>query len=126
MIEALIAVALQSAGPSPRAKIVFEEPALAVDVPGEIEAVMIAPLFREPFFCSEHHSGQMPHVGDALGTDCMVVGGIDGKGQGFSRLYRSDGRSNSDWYGWGAQVLAPFDGTVTGLFPNSTINEPGI
>ena len=126
MIEALIAVALQSAGPSPRPKIVFEEPALAVDVPGEIEAVMIAPLFREPFFCSEHHSGQMPHVGDALGTDCMVVGGIDGKGLGFSRLYRGDGRSNSDWYGWGAQVLAPFDGTVTGLFPNSTVNEPGV
>lgn len=126
MIEALIAAALQSAAAPPRPRIVFEEPVLAVEVAGEIEAVTIAPLFRQPFFCSEHHHGQMPHVGDALGTDCMVVGGIDETGRGFSRLYRTDGRANADWYGWGVEVLAPFDGIVTGHFPNARVNEPGV
>lgn len=125
MITALIAVALQSAATAPRPRIAFEEPPLARKVTGEIESVMLEPLFRQPFMCSEHHDGQMPHAGDALGTDCHVIGGIDEKGQGFSRFYRTDGRTNADWYSWNAEVLAPFDGIVTGHFPNGSVNEPG-
>jgi hypothetical protein len=125
MIATLIGLALQSAAAPPRSKIVFEEPPLAREVTGEIQAVMLSPLFRKPFMCSEHHHGQMPHAGDALGTDCMVTGGIDPKGQGFSGLYRTDGRSNEDWYGWGAGVLAPFDGVVTAYFPKDSVNAPG-
>ena len=109
MLAAALALAFQTGAMPPKPRIVFEEPALAREVTGEIEAVLLAPLFREPFMCSEHHDKQMPHVGDALGTDCLVTGGIDDKGQGFSALYRTDGRTNEDWYGWGRDVLAPLD-----------------
>ena len=43
----------------------------------------------------------------------------------FGRLYRTDGKSNEDWYSWGVDVLAPFDGMVVGLLPNERVNEPG-
>jgi hypothetical protein len=108
--------------PQPRA--VFEEPAQAQEPSGEIEGVLIAPMSRQLFQCGEHPAGEESVVGDALGTDCQVVGREAGD-TGFRRTYRTDGRRNEDWYSWGADVLAPFDGVVTGLFPNSRVNEPG-
>ncbi|TFI57409.1 M23 family metallopeptidase [Sphingomonas parva] len=118
MVSALL---LQGAAPAaPRAA--FEEPPAAQEPAGEIEAVLIAPLFAGMFVCGEHAAGEPTVVGDALGTDCQVIGRDD---EGFRRFYRTDGKRNEDWYSWGAEVLAPFDGTVTGLFPNDRVNAPG-
>jgi murein DD-endopeptidase MepM/ murein hydrolase activator NlpD len=100
------------------------EPATTPD--SEIEQVRVGPLFREPFMCAEHAEGELEFPGDALGTDCVVTGGIDPRRpEGYSRMYRSDGRSNEDWYGWGADVLAPFDGEVVRVMANDVVNEPG-
>jgi hypothetical protein len=104
--------------PRPR----FEEPAAAQEPAGEIEAVAVSPLFRGHFVCGEHAAGVQTVVGDALGTDCQLLGR---EGNGFRKLYRTDGARNEDWYSWGAEVLAPFDGRVTGLFANTRVNEPG-
>ncbi len=91
---------------------------------GPIGQVELSPPFRTSFACSEHYEGQIDYAGDALGADCMVTGGVDGEA-GFSRLYRTDGLTNADWYGWGADVLAPFDGKVEGVYANPIVNSPG-
>jgi murein DD-endopeptidase MepM/ murein hydrolase activator NlpD len=120
----MMAAALQAAGP-PQPRPVFAEPARAVEPSGDIEAAMLSPLFRDHFACGDHGAGEESVVGDALGTDCQIVAGMGEGGRNFRRLYRTDGLRNEDWYSWGAEVLAPFDGVVTGLFPNSRVNEPG-
>ena len=89
-----------------------------------IEQVEIGPLHAESFVCSQHPEGQLPYAGDALASDCLVQGGLEGD-SGFSRLYRTDGSSNEDWYGWGANVLAPFDGIVERVHVNAAVNRPG-
>jgi len=89
-----------------------------------IGEVTLAPLFHDVFMCSEHPLGQLHGTGDAVGTDCMIVGGVEGA-QGYERPFRTDGRSNADWYGWRAEVHAPFDGVVTAVLINPGINTPG-
>lgn len=116
-------LALQTAS-SPAVK--FEPPPLVRDDIGVIEAVQISPVYRQPFVCSEHAEGEMDYVGDALGTDCMVMGGFDPRSDGaFGKLYRGDGKANEDWYGWHAEVLAPFDGKVKAVLANEVVNQPG-
>jgi murein DD-endopeptidase MepM/ murein hydrolase activator NlpD len=124
MIGMMFALALQTASvEAPRPK--FTPPPKARAVDGMIEQIELSPLYRSSFTCTEHFEGQLDYAGDALGTDCLIIGGIDEEGNGFSRVYRTDGRTNADWYGWGADVLAPFDGAVEAVLPNKTVNEPG-
>ena len=89
-----------------------------------IEAVTLHPLFAASYVCSEHFEGQVPYLGDALGSDCMVMGGVDGD-EGFMKAYRGKGERNRDWYGWGEPVLSPIDGTVERVHVNPETNEPG-
>ena len=88
-------------------------------------SVELSPLYRAPFACIEHPEGQVLTLGDALGSDCMVTGGFEPGGRGYSSFFRTDGRSNEDWYGWGADVLAPFDGVVERVVANAVDNTPG-
>ena len=37
-----------------------------------------------------------------------------------------DGRTNDDWFGWHAPVLAPFDGVVKMVRVNPVVNRPGV
>ena len=97
-----------------------------VPAPLPIEQVMVSPLFRESFTCAEHYEGELDYPGDALGTDCEVVGGVDPRSpKGFQRTFRTDGMTNEDWYGWGVEVLAPFDGKVARVIANDVVNPPG-
>lgn len=116
----LASLAAQADAAPPR----FVMPPRAAEIEGPIAQAELAPIFRQDFVCSEHHDGQIPFAGDALGSDCFVMGGVEGE-DGFSRAYRTDGRANSDWYGWHAEVLAPVDGRVAGLIENATENVPG-
>lgn len=100
-------------------------PPVAREVEGPIELVELSPPFRQHFSCAEHAVGELPLAGDALGTDCVIIGGIDEHGNGFARPFRTDGRTNSDWYGWHEDVLAPFDGVVDAVIANNTVNDPG-
>lgn len=95
-----------------------------VDDPAVIHQATIAPLFHQPFACSEHPAGQLHGLGDALGTDCMMVGGIEGDA-GFERMYKGDGARNEDWVGWRAEIHAPFDGVVKFIHINPVTNTPG-
>lgn len=86
-----------------------------------IEEVTIHPVFSYAFASIEHHEGELLALGDALGRDCLVVRFVDG----WYRFYAGDGSRNEDWYGWGADVLAPFAGVVESVRINPTTNQPG-
>lgn len=97
-----------------------------VVTPEVIETVTIHRIFNEYFSCGEHYDGELEYLGDALGTDCVIQGGLEeGAEGGFVRPFRNDGASNEDWYGWNAEVLAPFDGTVVAANVNTVVNQPG-
>lgn len=89
-----------------------------------IEAVAIAPLFYQRFACMEHVSGELSDLGDALGSDCLVLGGL-GTPNGFLRFYKTNGATNEDWYGWHVKVHAPFNGVVIEVAANRVTNTPG-
>jgi hypothetical protein len=89
-----------------------------------IEQVEIAPVFYKAFACIDHPEGQLEDLGDALGTDCIVVGGLGGP-SGIMRFFKTDGARNEDWYGWRAEVHAPFDGVVKEVGSNPVTNAPG-
>ncbi len=88
---------------------------------GEAE---LAPLFYQRFACTEHVNGELKDLGDALGSDCLVLGGI-GASHGFVRFYKTDGATNEDWFGWHVEVHAPFDGVVLEVATNRVTNTPG-
>ncbi len=96
------------------------------EVSAPIELVTIHPLFTASYACSEHWEGQLKYPGDSLGSDCIVFGGLPADGKsGFSKSYKTDGKTNEDWYGWGEPVLAPFDSTVERVHINPVVNNPG-
>ena len=93
---------------------------------GPIEHVILHPPFSTDYMCSEHWYGQLLYVGDDLGSDCIVTGGLPSDGKtGYSKLYRTDGKTNEDWFGWMEPVLAPFDGIVVKIHVNPVVNNPG-
>lgn len=96
-----------------------------IDQGGQIESVVIGPIFDANFLCGEHKAGSLTVTGDALGTDCQIQSWEEKDGPAFARPYHTDGRTNEDWYGWRADVLAPIDGTVIGRIVNPVVNVPG-
>ena len=99
-------------------------PPKAAPVTGPIDQVMLGPVFADRYLCVEH-ALELEYAGDAMGTDCLLTGGVEINAGGFLKLYRTDGRTNADWYGWHADVLAPFDGTVIRVSPEGPENLPG-
>ena len=88
---------------------------------GPPKQIVLGPIYRQRHFCSEHTAVSWD-LGDSLATDCIIVSDF---GQGYPRFYRTDGKKNEDWYGWHADVLAPIDGKVVGVFVNPVENTPG-
>ena len=86
------------------------------------QQITLRPIYKQRHFCSEHTASSWD-LGDSLGTDCLVVSSW---GNGYPRFYRSDGKSNEDWYGWHVDVLAPVKGRVVGTYNNNIENTPGV
>jgi murein DD-endopeptidase MepM/ murein hydrolase activator NlpD len=84
--------------------------------------IILAPVYKQRHFCSEHTAVSWD-LGDSLGTDCIVVSNW---GDGYPKLYRTDGKRNDDWYGWHVDVLAPVSGKVVGTYVNNVENTPGV
>ncbi len=93
-------------------------------VTGPVEQVLLSPVFDRIYSCVEHPFGSLGFLGDDLGTDCLVQGGITREG-GYLRNFKTDGKRNDDWYGWHADVLAPLDGTIDFIWINPVDNTPG-
>jgi murein DD-endopeptidase MepM/ murein hydrolase activator NlpD len=126
MFPIILALTVQAAAQAAASKPTLDKAAPTANTP--IEEVTLAPLYRESFMCSQHWEGQLKYVGDALGQDCMITGGLDEKNEeafGFAKLYRTDGSTNEDWYGWKADLLAPFDGVVKKIKINPVVNRAG-
>lgn len=87
------------------------------------DIVALKPIFAGRFACIEHPPGELPYLGDDLGTDCFILGWDDERP--FIRPFRTDGRTNEDWYGWGQPVLSPVAGTVRDVIPGRGTNRPG-
>ena len=54
--------------------------------------ILLDPIYKERHFCSEHPAVSWD-LGDSLATDCMIVSDF---GQGYPKLYRTDGKTNED------------------------------
>lgn len=124
-IESSIGVAVASVL---TAALAMAEPAIppkAARVTGPIQQVELGPVFADRYLCVEH-ALELEYAGDALGTDCVLSGGVQIGSNGFLKLYRTDGKTNADWYGWHADVLAPFDGTVVHVHHDTQENAPGV
>ena len=92
----------------------------------QIPVVQLAPVFHQPFVCGEHPARSLHYVGDALGRDCVITGGLEpGSDNGFPRPFRGDGTKNEDWFGFHAEVHAPFTGVVEAVHDNPVVNTPG-
>ena len=78
----------------------------------EIDAVVIHPPMAARFQCSEHPLGDVRHVADALGADCVVFRREGGPNGDLNVQFLGDGTRNEDWFSWREPVLAPFDGVV--------------
>lgn len=92
-----------------------------------IEAVVLYPVMNTTFTCAEHAEGELTHLGDAYGRDCMVIRNdtTRSKGHRIPSLFRNNGLNNEDWFGWEVPVLAPCDGTVASVNINGMTNQPG-
>ncbi len=90
-----------------------------------IAFVLIHPPFLDSYNCSEHWDGQLPYLGDSLGADCTIGKLVEDDGRLWVRDYKTSGRENSDWYGYGAEVLAPCDCTIAKIRINPDENLPG-
>ena len=84
-------------------------------------SAFIHPPVARRFTVLEHPAGELKHLGDALGSDCVVVDFVEG----WMRPHRGDGRVNEEWFGWREPLLAPVDGTVVATRENDRTNEPG-
>jgi hypothetical protein len=98
----------------------------AGDAAPSIEAVVAHPVFSTTYACTEHAYGELKGLGDELGTDCHVEQLVERNGRSWLRAYRTDGMKNEDWFGWGADVLAPCTGKVEQIRENTVTNEPGV
>lgn len=101
-------------------------PLAETEVSDPIETVLIRPIFDQGFACVEHWAGQMPSLGDALGTDCMIQALVEERGRLWMRAHRGEGRQNEDWFGWKKTVYAPVTGKVIKVNRNRRVNLPGI
>lgn len=100
-------------------------PASAAGQEAEIEAVVIHPPFTERFQCAEHPLGDVDHVADALGADCVVFRRAGGPNGDLNVQFAGDGTRNEDWFTWRQPVMAPFDGVVTLVHINPETTVPG-
>jgi Peptidase family M23 len=92
----------------------------------EIATVLAQPIFRQIYSCTEHWQGNLKGLGDELGTDCSIQKLVQANGRTWLRAYAGNGHKNSDWYGWGQDVLSPCSCEVVKISQNPAVNRPGI
>lgn len=84
--------------------------------------MQLHPPVARRFTVLEHPAGELEHLGDAIGADCVVVDFVGG----WVMPFRTDGATNEDWFGWREVLLSPLDGEVVAIRANGTTNAPGL
>lgn len=103
-------------------------PGTTAAAPDSIEDVVIHPIVSADVSCTEHPYIPVDRlvIGDVLGADCIVYrADRQSAHRRPPRYYAHNGSKNADWFGWGATLLAPFDGTVDEIHINPVTNVPG-
>ena len=100
-------------------------PTLAVSESRPIESVLAHPPFATYYMCGEHAKGELPHLGDDLGTDCVVGRLVTENDRTWVRVHESDGTKNEQWFGWNVPLHSPCECMVTDVRLNPVTNEPG-
>lgn len=98
----------------------------AMAASGDLPSVTAHPIFKQPYSCTEHWLGNLKGEGDALGTDCVIQQMVEVKGRTWMRSHKGDGSRNTDWYGWGKEVLSPCTCEVVDAQEHPSPNKPGI
>ncbi len=122
---ALVAVALLTASTKNSSSGALRSPLQSFDesIPASIA---LYPYTHQHFVCLEHPLGQLKRLGDALGSDCVIVGFGSRARAKFPSFYQGTGAKNSDWIGWKASVLAPINGVIDSVNINTVSNVPGV
>lgn len=97
-------------------------------MPETIADLVIHPMVAADFSCVEHayHQEEVVVLGDAVGADCTVIQyDRQQNGRKPPSYFKNQGLKNEDWYGWNAELLAPFDGTIDEVHLNPVTNQPG-
>jgi hypothetical protein len=91
-----------------------------------IEEVVIHPIHQQPFMCSEHRQLDL-ELGDRFGADCLLADRYQLPDRSVTPMtfFKGTGAQNEDWFGWGVDVLAPFDGVVESVTINPVDNVVG-
>lgn len=90
-----------------------------------IESVLAHPPFADYYTCGEHRQGELPYLGDDLGTDCLVAKLVTVSDRTWVRYHEGDGAKNEDWFGWDAELHSPCDCVVAEVRINPVTNQPG-
>lgn len=99
--------------------------AFAARASEDIESVLAHPPFAAYYACAEHRQGELPYLGDDLGSDCVVQKLVTEDGRTWARAHEGDGTRNEQWFGWRAELLSPCDCEVGAVDVNPVVNEPG-
>jgi murein DD-endopeptidase MepM/ murein hydrolase activator NlpD len=90
------------------------------------QTVLIHPVIEtaEDQYISTREHTYRSHLGkgDQLGRDFMVA---STNRYGIIEIYKNEGRSNEDYFGWNKNVMAPMDAEVTRVNEADSTNNPG-
>lgn len=100
-------------------------PAPATSESQILEAVLAHPPFNTYYTCGEHRKGELPYLGDDLGTDCVVERLVTENDRTWVRAHESDGTKNEHWFGWNTALHSPCNCEVSKVHINPVVNQPG-
>ncbi|MGM0589186.1 MAG: M23 family metallopeptidase [Bacteroidota bacterium] len=86
------------------------------------QTLLIHPVIDGNTSSSEHEYNPNYRLGDQIGRD-FSVGKLTETG--FVRRFKTDGKTNEDWYGWRKDVFAPINAKVLKVNHPDTTNVPG-
>ncbi|MCL2170840.1 MAG: M23 family metallopeptidase [Defluviitaleaceae bacterium] len=90
-----------------------------------MKSITIGYIFNRACKYNDHPVGELQGLGDDLGRDCVIEAFVNNGNGFFMAAFKNSGLANEDWFGWGADVLAPVGGIVADLYLNPADNIPG-
>ncbi len=88
---------------------------------GGANVLYIAPPTTSRFTVTYHAPSELKAMGDKDGLDYVPMKFVSGQ----LRVFRSNGTSNEDFFGFGMPVLAPIAGVVSQVKPPNGVNPLG-
>ena len=81
--------------------------AFAARASEDIESVLAHPPFAAYYACAEHRQGELPYLGDDLGSDCVVQKLVTEDGRTWARAHEGDEPGTSNGSDGGRSCFHP-------------------